>query len=62
VSDNRLTFRYEARKIEILKQIAFLERKKASQIIREALDERLNFALEELVEDEDIKRSQAATP
>ena len=55
MSDNRLTFRYDTKKIEILKQIAFLERKKASQIIREALDERLNFALAELSENETIR-------
>lgn len=57
MSDNRLTFRYEHRKIKILKDLAYLERKKASQIIREALDQRLKFALEESVEIEDLSKS-----
>jgi hypothetical protein len=43
MSDNRITFRYEQKKIEALKLLAELERKKASQIIREALDQRLEF-------------------
>jgi hypothetical protein len=54
VSDNRVTFRYDRKKIEALKSLAYLERKKASQIIREALDMRLGLIPQKSVEPEDF--------
>ena len=40
---DKVSFRYDTRKIAALKDLAYLERKRTSQIIREALDDRLGF-------------------
>jgi hypothetical protein len=40
---DKVSFRYDTKKIAALKELAYLERKRTSQIIREALDARLGF-------------------
>jgi len=62
VSDNRLTFRYDLKKIKALRLLADLEQKKASQIIREALDDRLKFVLEGYSEPEDVGYVRSSGP
>jgi hypothetical protein len=41
--DGTITFRYPRRKIDALKELAYLERKTASRLIQEAVDLRLNL-------------------
>ena len=40
---DKVSFRYDKEKVAALKELAYLERKRTSQIIREALDARLGF-------------------
>ena len=40
---DKVSFRYDTKKIAALKDLAYLERKRTSQIIREALDDRLGI-------------------
>lgn len=62
MSDNRLTFRYDLKKIKALRLLAELEKKKTSQIIREALDDRLKFVLEGCSEPEDVCYVRSSGP
>jgi len=42
----KFTFRYSIEKIDALKELAHLERTTASKIVKEAVDQRLNFLTE----------------